>query len=78
MSGKEQDYRQAIRIFLDENIDTKVIREVYENDVLHPENFEEIRKNAMVHILNDNILSRVMLCLSKLEDKSVLNLTENS
>ena len=79
VDGKEEDYRRAIRAFINENIDTKVIRDAYEGDG-NGENgqFDMLKKSHIGQILNDDIMRRVMDCIMEMDDVRVLTLTENS
>lgn len=77
VNGTEKDYRRAIRTFIEENIDTKVLREVYEVQEA-PEELQALYKSGINQILKDDILKRVVKCISEMENKRVMTLTENS
>lgn len=75
VNGTEESYRKAIRTFIEENIDTKMLRESYEP--------QEQERNVgygsgMQQILKDDILNQVVSCIAKIDDKRILNLTESS
>lgn len=77
VNGTEENYRKAIRTFIEENMDTKLLRESYEAD----EELEEKSAgyhNRMYQVLQDDIVKRVINCLSKIKDKRIADLTENS
>lgn len=78
IQGKEQDYRRAIRVFIDENLDTQVIRESYEKEELEEKRLQAIRSNMVTQVLNEDVLTRVVRCITAMDDRRVLNLTENS
>lgn len=77
VEGSEEDYRRAIRVFVNENIDTQVLREAYEAES-EPERYAGLKKSNIGQILNDNIMSRVMDCITGMNHDRMLNLTENS
>lgn len=77
VEGSEEDYRRAIRVFVNENIDTQILREAYEAES-EPERYAGLKKSNIGQILNDNIMSRVMDCITGMNHSRVLNLTENS
>ncbi|MDO4338739.1 MAG: BglG family transcription antiterminator [Eubacteriales bacterium] len=77
IEGSEENYRRAIRSFINENIDTKVLHEAYESEE-EGGNYEGIRRSNIGQILNDDILKRVINCIMGMDDARVMNLTENS
>lgn len=72
IEGQEKNFRQAVRVFIDENIDTQMIKEVYKTP------FEKLREYRFGGILNDDLLKRAVTCILNLQDKRIMNLTENS
>ena len=77
VNGTEKNYRRAIRTFIEENIDTQMIRESYEIEEAGKE-VNAIYGSSMGQILNETILKRVVNCLSAIEDKRMLTLTDSS
>lgn len=76
VNGTEKNYRRAIRAFIEENIDTRMLRESYE---VHDDLAEaEMDFSSMGRVLKDDVLKRVVRCLGSVNDKRVLTLTENS
>lgn len=75
--GTEESYRKAIRTFIEENIDTQIIRESYNVDDTQ-DSIKAIYGSGISQILQDDILKRVVSCISGLNDKRVLTLTESS
>ena len=79
IEGREKDFRLALRAFIDENIDTHFIRDIYEEkdqalfDLVGSKNDKNIYK-----ILNNDLLLRVIACIQRIKDRRLLNLTENS
>lgn len=74
--GTEESYRRAIRAFIEENIDTRVLRESYE--VKDDGNEINTAFGGMRQVLKDDILKRVVHCLAGMNDKRVSTLTESS
>lgn len=73
VNGTEESYRRAIRAFIEENMDTRMLRESYEVKEELPAAF-----GGMGQILKDDILKRVVHCIDGMDDKRVLTLTESS
>lgn len=78
VQGSEESYRRAIRAFINENMDTRVVREAYEETDGVTERFDSVKKSKIGQILNDDIMRRVMDCLAGMDNARVLTLTENS
>lgn len=77
VNGTEKNYRRAIRTFIEENIDTQMIRESYEMEE-GEKGIHTIYGSRIGQILNETILKRVVNCLSTIEDKRMLTLTDSS
>lgn len=75
--GTEESYRHAIRDFIDENIDTQMIRDSYEvgKETLAAGN---IYGSGIGQIFKQDILTRVVKCISGMENTKVSSLTANS
>ncbi len=78
IEGSEENYRRAIRGFIDENIDTKIMQEVYGVDGYDFSSYQILKKSSIGQILNDDIVSRVIDIVSRFGHNKVLTLTENS
>ncbi len=78
IAGSEENYRRAIRGFIDENIDTKMMREVYSESGYDSSSYRTLKKNNLGQILNNDIVKRVMDCITRMGHNKVLTLTENS
>lgn len=78
IEGSEENYRRAIRGFIDENIDTKIMQEVYGEDGYDLSSYRVLKKSSIGKILNDDIVKRVMDCVSRSGHSRVRSLTENS
>ncbi len=77
-NGSEEDYRRAIRAFIEENIDTNILREAYEEDtsVLDPQ--DVLIKSGIGQVLNNGVLKRVIRCITDMDHLQVKSMTENS
>lgn len=77
--GSEKDYRRALRGFIDQNIDSKMIHDTYEGK--DPDyicmSIKSDAKNRY-NILDENILRRVLNCILGLQEKRIISMTENS
>ena len=78
IEGSEENYRKAIRAFINENMDTKVVREAYEEPENSNTHYEALKRGNIGQILNDDIMRRVMDCITGMDNTRVLTLTENS
>ncbi len=78
IDGSEDNYRRAIRAFINENIDTQMIRDAYEDEPDSTVQKESVKWSNIGQILNDDIMKRVMDCINGLDHDRVLTLTENS
>lgn len=78
VEGSEEDYRGAIRAFINENIDTRMIREAYEETDGTVRRYETLKRSSIGQILKEDIMKRVMDCIVGMDDARVLTLTENS
>lgn len=78
ISGSEEAYRRAIRAFINENIDTRMLREAYETKEMSSEGYASLQYGDIGKILNDDIVKRVILCLSGMDNARVMTLTESS
>lgn len=78
IKGSEENYRRAIRGFIDENMDTKIMQEVYGEDGCDASAYRWLKQSSFNQILSNDIVKRVMGCITKLGNNRVLTLTENS
>lgn len=71
MEGEERDYRRAMRAFLEENINTHLIREIYESqeETVQP---VRVKDKGIYNLLDSDILQRVVNCVLKLEESALL------
>lgn len=60
IAGSEENYRRAIRGFIDENIDTGIMKEVYGEDGYDLSSYRFLKKSSIGQILNNDIVQRVM------------------
>ena len=78
ITGSEENYRRAIRGFIDENMDTGIMKEVYGEDGYDLSSYRFLKKGSIGQILNNDIVRRVMDCMTRVGHNRVLTLTENS
>lgn len=78
VEGNEESYRRAIRAFINENVDTQMLRDACELADGEKRRGGGIRKTGIGQILNDDITERVMDCITGMENARVMTLTENS
>lgn len=78
IEGTERGYRKAIRTFINENMDTRLLQEAYESEDGFTEACDGLQQSNIGQILNDDILKRVINCIMGMADDRVMNLTENA
>lgn len=78
IEGSEENYRRAIRAFINENMDTRVVREAYEDVDRTSSSYENLKRSSIGQLLDDDIIARTRNCIMDMEDARVLTLTENS
>lgn len=76
--GSEENYRRAIRAFISENMDTRVLREAYEVEQNVPDRYDILKKSEIGQVLDDDILRRVIDCIADMDHLRIRSLTENS
>ncbi len=76
VNGTEKSYRRAIRAFIEENIDTRMLKEAYE--VQGDSAWYSLNVGDIGRIFKDDVLKRVVRCIAGMEDKRLSSLTENS
>ena len=77
VQGEETDYRRAIRVFIEENINTDFLKEAYENEDI-PDFAGQIKGENIKNIFSQDILKQVMECIAKYEKKLLVKLTESA
>lgn len=88
IEGGEGNFRQALRAFIDENINSSMIQELYQNAKQQEEETGQARQvMAMVRdksekniyrVLDESMMKRVVSSIQRVKDKRLQNLTENS
>ena len=89
IDGTEGAFRQALRAFIDENINTGLVNELYQNytsgEGAEWERAAPVIKLArdkseknIYRVLDEETMRRVVACIQKIQDKRLQNLTENS
>lgn len=77
IQGTEESFRAAIRTFIDENIDTQLLRDSYEVTE-ESRQLLSFQSNRIGQVLRDDVLKRVVKCIISMESKRVMSLTESS
>lgn len=77
VEGSEESYRRAIRAFIDENIDTKMLWEAYGEEPVFPAQ-RQFQDSSVGKILDNDIMGRVIECLHKIRNDRMLTMTESS
>ena len=75
IQGSEIDYRRAIRAFIEENINTDFLKEVYEKENV-PDFSDSLKYGTIKNIFNDDLLKEVVGCMRDFEDELYPQLTE--
>ncbi len=78
IQGSEENYRRAIRAFIDENIDTDMIREAYETEGELQDEQKVSSRNVLRQIFSDNLVDQVVSCIMELQSDRIADLTENA
>lgn len=78
IEGGEDDYRRAIRAFIEENMDTQAVWEAYQDIGCAPNVYEALRRSSVGELLKDDIMSRVIDCITRIGNARVSEWTENS
>jgi len=79
IEGSERNFRRALRVFIDENIHTEIIQEMYEDRNQSVLNVIQNKSERNIYrILDDDIVKRVTACILRIRDKRILNLTQDS
>lgn len=80
LQGSEKDYRKAVQGLIIKNVDSSVIKYIFEDDEQSKKytrnNYEEIKNDFK--ILDNDILRRVCLCFSSFRDSRINRLTQES
>lgn len=89
IEGTEGAFRQALRAFIDENINSELVNELYQNYTLgEGQEWERVKpvlklardksEKNVYRVLDEETMRRVISCIQKIQDKRLQNLTENS
>lgn len=79
LEGSEKNYRLAVRRFVDENVNTNLMKYLAEEKELSVlEIIREKESKNIYNLLNNEILKQVITCFKSIRDKRLLRLTENS
>jgi mannitol operon transcriptional antiterminator len=79
LEGSEKNYRLAVRKFIDENIDSKIMKNLSgDNERTILEVIRDTEGKNIYNLINKEILKQVITCFNSIRDKRLLRLTENS
>lgn len=89
IEGSEGSFRQALRAFIGENMNTALVQELYQDRrAAADEDWERVKpvvslvrdkgEKNIYRVLDEQILRRVVSCIQKVKDRRLANLTENS
>jgi len=78
LEGSEKDYRKAVRKFIDENIGSMMITNLFNEKERTIFDVIGNKEDNFYNLLNDEILKGVVTCFLSIKDKRILRLTENS
>ena len=89
IDGSEADFRRALRAFIGENINTELIRDLYQSNTLDDtKDWDQEKKivglvrdkseKNIYRVLDEKTMRRVVSCIQRVHDKRLQNLTENS
>lgn len=77
IQGEEKDYRRAIRAFIEENINTDFIKEVYEKEDISDLS-SQIESGNIKNIFSNDLLKQVMECVTEYKDQLLEKVTESA
>lgn len=78
IEGSEESYRKAIRAFINENMDTQVVWDAYEEEDGSSGLYDNLKKSGITRLLNDDLMKRVTDCITGMDHARVLSFTESS
>ena len=78
LEASEKDYRKAVRKFIDENIGSMIITNLFSEKERTVFDVIGNKEDNIYNLLNDEILKGVVTCFLSIKDKRILQLTENS
>lgn len=77
IQGEESDYRRAIRVFIEENINTEFLKEVYEKEDI-PDFEGKMNAGNIKNIFSQDLVKQVIECIAEYEEKLSEKLTESA
>lgn len=78
LKGSEESFRNAVQTFIQENMDSTFVTQLYEERAVSEQNVKKSQYGTMETLLQSDILKRVMDCIGRMQDSHILDLTENS
>ena len=78
IDGKEENYRKAIRDFIRENVDTRVLKDFYDDSAEAEYSLKDAGVKNIGGLLDDAVIKRVKDCIADMKHERILNMTETS
>ncbi len=79
LEGSEKNYRLAVRKFIDENIDSKIMKNMSDdNERTILDVIRDTEGKNIYNLINNEVLKQVITCFKSIRDKRLARLTENS
>ena len=78
IDGKEENYRKAIRDFIRENVDTRVLKDFYDDSAEAEYSLKDAGMKNIGGLLDDAVIKRVKDCIADMKHERILNMTETS
>lgn len=79
LEGSEKNYRLAVRKFIDENLDSKIMKNLsVDNERTILDIIRDTDGKHIYNLINNEVLKQVITCFKSIRDKRLLRLTENS
>lgn len=79
IEGSEADFRRALKMFIDENINSDLIQDIYDNRSQSVMDILSDRSGRSIYrVLDEGIVKRVTACILRIRDRRILNLTRDS
>ena len=78
IDGKEENYRKAIRDFIRENVDTRVLKDFYDDSAEDEYSLKGAGMKNMGGLLDEEVIKRVKDCIEAMKHERILSMTETS
>lgn len=78
LEGSEENYRRAIRLFIEENIHSHFIKEIYDLNFDKLTQLDSFKNYGIAHMLNEEVLTKVSKVIANLYANYFFNFTQDS